>query len=826
MDLSPARWIWFPQQRCLHNTFILFRREIQIDAAPVTAKGWITADSRYRLTVNGQRVQWGPPPCDPRFQDADPLDLAPYLSVGKNVIGVEVCYFGEGDGTWPMGSPGFIFKLDVTHPDGRIEQIVSDASWQSFLDRAHRPGMYKRWYLRALQEEFDGRLHESGWDTSTYTPDARWKPAMLLSGKASMPAIFANGPEYVISADMSAQHLSEGFLPKNESVGLRARDIPMMREFIVGAAPEPVEQGKVRWLRDPNDWFESRVPDSFEASRTAVASITPRGIQLPVAAPKSDAYFVTFDFPEQLVGWPRFTIDASAGTIVELFVSEAHDIEKGPAFLDTGIYHWTRFICREGVNEFETFDYESFRWIQLHIRNHDRPVTIREVGARRRMYPWPQPANVQSSDPLLQKLFDASVNTLNNSAHEHICDGMGRERQQYSGDCGHQLQAIRFVFGETRQPARFLKTFSQGMTLDGYFLDCWPAFDRLARIIQRQMGTTVWGPLLDHGIGFNFDCWLHYMETGDKSALEEPYPRLLKFARYLQSIMRDDGMLPVENIGVPAVWMDHHAYKKQRHKKCAFNLYFAGALKNALAPMARVFGDTSYASQFEELAGDILADTVRTFWDPERRIFINNLPWVKEEGGIRMCDRSLAEAILYGQCPENDTAAAVKALADCPAEMGFSYPANAGWRLQALGRAGRADAILKDFRGRWSEMASVKMNNALQEEWIALPDSTSQWSHCALAPLFVLMSEIVGLRATLPGFETYSIKPQLADVGRLDVTAHTVRGPLRFLAEPTAGGHDVTLSALPDGKGEWLHGERKISLSPGQSAQFSVSRAT
>ena len=48
LDLSPARWIWFPSGRTLPNTFVLFRRELSIGAAPARALGWITADSRYR----------------------------------------------------------------------------------------------------------------------------------------------------------------------------------------------------------------------------------------------------------------------------------------------------------------------------------------------------------------------------------------------------------------------------------------------------------------------------------------------------------------------------------------------------------------------------------------------------------------------------------------------------------------------------------------------------------------------------------------------------------------------------------------------------------
>jgi hypothetical protein len=55
--------------------------------------------------------------------------------------------------------------------------------------------------------------------------------------------------------------------------------------------------------------------------------------------------------------------------------------------------------------------------------------------------------------------------------------------------------------------------------------------------------------------------------------------------------------------------------------------------------------------------------------------------------------------------------------------MGFSYPANAGWRLWALAKGGRADVVLQDLRERWATMDSVKLNNTIQEDWLAKPDS-------------------------------------------------------------------------------------------------------
>jgi len=58
-DLSPARWLWYPSQRCLANTMVLFRRELQLPAKPKRATGWVLGSSRYLLYVNGRRIQFG-----------------------------------------------------------------------------------------------------------------------------------------------------------------------------------------------------------------------------------------------------------------------------------------------------------------------------------------------------------------------------------------------------------------------------------------------------------------------------------------------------------------------------------------------------------------------------------------------------------------------------------------------------------------------------------------------------------------------------------------------------------------------------------------------
>jgi hypothetical protein len=794
IDLSPARWIWYPSGRTLQNTFVLFRKEINIEKEIKSATGWILADSRYQLYVNGKRVQWGPAPSDPRWQEADPVDLKDYLKPGKNVIASQVCFFGSGDGTTPMGKPGFLFKLEI---DG--QEIVSDNTWQCHLARSWKPGQYKRWFLRSLQEEFDARLFPYGWDDTSFIPDNSWINAREISSSGNKPSICSDIYEYMWEISGNAQ-----------TSQLRPRSIPMMNEYNIPAS-KLTESKRISWKMPVEDYFDMIVPGSYEAENTFFRKTDETKHSYEITPEGEKAASLVFEFEEQGVGWPYFTINAPEGTIVELLVHEGHKPD-GPAVINSHFNAWTRFICKEGTNNFETFDFESFRWIQLHIRNFDRPVKVHSVGMRRRIYPWKNKPEIVLSDDTLQAIMYATVNTLNNSAQETVVDGMARERQQYSGDGAHQLHSVYQTFGEYALPKRFVNIFSQGSSLEGYFMDSWPAWDRLARIPERQMQLTKWGPLIDHGVGFCFDSHYYYLYTGDKEGLNDVYPRLIKFFHYITSLTDEsDHLIPSEDLGVCSVFMDHDAYKKNRHKQLALNLYIAAMCKHALLPLCRLFNDNDMAEVVESYGEQTLQSCIKKFWCNERKIFINNLPWIKEEGEIRYCDRSLATAVLYNQCPDNNDGNALKILAGCPKEMGLSYPCNAVWRLWALAEKGQIDIVLDDLCNRWSEMISIWENNVVQETWQVEYDSNSQWSHCAVAPLVMLHQGIAGVIPLDPETGRYRVRPQVGRLSHAKFDIQTIYGPIAFESKGTIGNRDITLN-IPEGCEVelWLDAREKV----------------
>ena len=87
-----AVWIGSDHPFDLHEAYLCFRspQGWQLDQLPQTAELDITADSRYKLWVNGRFVARGPARSYPQAQSVDRIDLTEQLQIGANIIAVQV----------------------------------------------------------------------------------------------------------------------------------------------------------------------------------------------------------------------------------------------------------------------------------------------------------------------------------------------------------------------------------------------------------------------------------------------------------------------------------------------------------------------------------------------------------------------------------------------------------------------------------------------------------------------------------------------------------------------------------------------------------------
>lgn len=163
-----------------------FRQEIQVKKKIVSARAYVAVGGLFELYVNGQKI--GDHLLDPMYTRFDRRnlyvthDLTPYLTQGKNVIGMllgngwfnhqstAVWYFDKAP--W-RARPKFCMDLRITYNDGTVQTISSGTSWKTSLS----PVVFNSIYTGEHQ---DANLEQPGWCTAGFD-DSKWKHAILTA---------------------------------------------------------------------------------------------------------------------------------------------------------------------------------------------------------------------------------------------------------------------------------------------------------------------------------------------------------------------------------------------------------------------------------------------------------------------------------------------------------------------------------------------------------------------------------------------------------------------------------------------------------------------
>lgn len=125
-----AKWIWKKQKN--HNVYnpSILAQKVFACGKVANATLRITADSYYRVQINGEWVNDGPARSWPAHFQYDVIDVAAYLRHGDNQIIVFARYFGIGDFHHVPQQAGLLCQLDITEANGRKRVVASDKTWQ------------------------------------------------------------------------------------------------------------------------------------------------------------------------------------------------------------------------------------------------------------------------------------------------------------------------------------------------------------------------------------------------------------------------------------------------------------------------------------------------------------------------------------------------------------------------------------------------------------------------------------------------------------------------------------------------------------------------
>jgi alpha-L-rhamnosidase len=132
-----AKWISTERSQSATNTWLAYRKVIDLQDVPTKALSRIAVDSKYWLWINGKSVVFEgglKRTANPFDTYYDEVDIAPFLQSGENIIAVLVCYFGKtGFSHNSSGRAGLLF--DCQQPGF---ELISDKSWSCALLTAYQ----------------------------------------------------------------------------------------------------------------------------------------------------------------------------------------------------------------------------------------------------------------------------------------------------------------------------------------------------------------------------------------------------------------------------------------------------------------------------------------------------------------------------------------------------------------------------------------------------------------------------------------------------------------------------------------------------------------
>ncbi len=437
-ELTPnewqAKWIWLPGiSNTDKNHYMLARKSFFLNKKPEETRLYITADSHYKLWINGKFITRGPARCSPHHQSYDVLDISPNLADGENIIAVMVHYHGMMKSYYLDPYPGLLVQLEWEE-NNQMQYIVSDKSWKVKRDFAwdNRTELVNRVNANNYTSSYNFNHATPEWYSPGFN-DSNWINAVYQTG----PNIWPPKPDDY-----------EPFAIQRPWFDLVQRDIPPLKEtnidaFRIVKIMEAPQYSKYKTWGDKKiydalhhsnqDVFKEIKHSKVSNAKDFLKGHKPLIIENSYPSEKytkQPVYHtvVVFDFEELVSGYPYLEVQGGKGNIIDInYVPYLIDDVFIPGIM---LDNWADRITLSGKEEkWEATELRPFRYMSVTIRGR-HPVSIKKFGLRREQYPFKKRGEIKvDSEPFIEKLWDAGEKTIKTITTDAFTDNYHENRQ-------------------------------------------------------------------------------------------------------------------------------------------------------------------------------------------------------------------------------------------------------------------------------------------------------------------------------------------------------------------------------------------------------------
>ncbi|KAI0483398.1 Six-hairpin glycosidase-like protein [Xylariaceae sp. FL0804] len=771
-----SNWIWIEDwiDSSKQNTagrVVKFSRQFDLASCPSSAILHISADTRYKLVINGERIAVGPSRGSPYVWYYDTIDIAPCLVDGSNVIEISVIrFFAANRSAMPFertAFPGLTMCGTV-----RIEGS-SDVSLDS--DPRNWKAVVQDNILFPTGLIDDGFLHI-------------YERATLPTGNQATPAVPFRYGFKTLNGDLLPWRLQPRLVPMPEKSTVAAKRIRSLKSTV----------GEADWTA------------YFSHSR-AIELTANSQHELELQADVHSTAFIMFRFDALEDTTVDISITYSEGYELEprsypYFRSKADRLDQSTGHI-VGPFDTAHISVVGGTTvDYEPFWFRTFRLIKLKVLVGARPVRMTDFSATQTNYPmdvkakWHEPHDSHSSS-----IWDVSVRTLRNCMFDGYSDCPFYEQLQYSMDSRAVGLFHYLLSGDDRLIRQTLVNFAASTTAEGLTQSRFPS-----HVNQLIAGFPLY---------FILQVCDHHLYFGDTAFARAFVPRIDGILDFFDRHIDHRGL--VSNL--PAdVWQfvdwvttwhatDDHPDKgvptsgRSTNLHTYFSMILAYVLQHA-ATLLRQVGRPGNAEEYISRAS-ALNEAIRThcfdgsfFTDSTAEIATD------ESAYSQHCQ---VFAVLCGAAkPEERTRLLTSAFASDSKLSKCSYMMQF-YTMRAFALAGDQD--YESFYSRvWEPWRRMLANNLTTWE----EDDVRQRSDChawGSVPLYEYCTEVAGVQVLEPGASKILFKPRLSLSREIEAQIAVGRANIARVSWSEKGPDHVTCVKLDLTYPVWL-----LSQLPGQ----------
>ena len=732
-----AKWIWGQQKNEERNLFYYFRKSFELTESPSDIKIYITAETKYKLYINGEYVSFGSLQSQPYYKYYDVVDATSYLKPGKNTIAVHAYYLG----TIPDMIPGLL--LEAVDGNGNV-LVNSDETFKAKKDESRRQDTHFAWYnqVTPFQEHHDARNAPVGWTLPDYD-DSNWEGAEVYSNRrrqsshATLSGPWSNLIERDIPYMQVTDILPVSIVKTEEHIGIYSRFRNDDLTANLSASGKPLEFSSVV---DVENLLGVDGTTLFQTSKNHLDKVF-------------DGYYnpsITLDFGKVITAGIKLELTAKAGQIISIGYAERlidgqfNNAIEG-SFAD-------QYITRDGDQSFESFTWKGFRYVKILFRKCFEGVTIKNVKAAVTMYPYEEKGVFKSENQMLNSVYDICQYTIRLCSNECITDTPFREQGQWLGDVSAvTLGAIYACFGDTMLTEKFLKQSGANQMPTG--------------LLTNMTNTTSfdWQNIIpDYSLWWVMAVWNHYMYTGKEEILHDNYVTIIKIIDAFTPYIDEFGMIA----NMPYWLFIDWAYIDKDGECSSLNAIYYGAIQ-ALLKIAKLRKDHYVIEKYQANAKPIKDGFTNRFFNEKIGLFVD----ANKQGSLsaRVSEHANVAAIYFDLCTEEVTKKVIENLyLNNQVEFIEAQPFFTTFALQALKKVGQMDLALDIILDRWGERMIGTGAKSCYEEWY----QNGSWrdgdfngfmrthSHAWSAhPAEFLIKDLAGIEILEPGCKKLRVTP-------------------------------------------------------------------